>query len=82
MDAGILVDLTHMSPASVEDALEVTARHGIPPVVTHGMFLPVQKSERGFSEEQVIEIYRQGGTSALPVNGASLDVNGGQVTAI
>lgn len=67
--AGILVDLTHMSPASVKDALVVTRRHGIPPIVTHGHYAPVLESERSFSEAQVVDIYRQGGYFAIPLGG-------------
>ena len=71
--AGIMVDLTHMSPAAIDDALEVCREHRIPPVVTHGWFAPVRSSERSFSPAQVLEIYRLGGAFALPLNGAVCD---------
>jgi len=71
-EAGILVDLTHMSPESIEDALAVTAAHGIPPVVTHGKLWDIHATERGFSRAQVVEIYRQGGVFNLVLSGTSL----------
>ena len=70
---GILVDLTHMSPDSVEDALAVCRAHGIAPVVTHGTFSPVRRSERSFTPEQVLEVYRLGGAFSIPLNANSLD---------
>lgn len=70
---GILVDLTHMSPDSVDDALAVCRRHGIPPVVTHGTFSPVRHGERSFTPEQVLEIHRLGGAFSIPVSGFGTD---------
>lgn len=70
---GIMVDLSHMSQASIADALAVCRAHGIPPVVTHGTFSLVSKSERAFTPAQVLEIYRLGGAFALPINGGSCD---------
>lgn len=72
-DAGILVDLSHMTPAAVDDALEVTAAHGIPPVITHGKLASIQDTERAISTEQLVEIYRQGGTFNLGLSGRMLD---------
>lgn len=71
--AGIMLDLTHMSPASVEDALAVCRAHGIPPVVTHGSFSLVRDTERAFTPEQVLEVYRLGGAFALPLSGQACD---------
>ncbi len=70
---GILVDLTHMSPDSVDDALAVCQANGIPPVVTHGMFSPIKSGERSFTPEQVLAIHRLGGAFSIPVNGGALD---------
>ena len=70
--AGILVDLTHMSPEAVQDALAVTRAHGIPPVVTHGKLWDIHATERGFRRKDVIEIYRQGGVFNLVLSGTSL----------
>ena len=72
-EAGVLVDLTHMHPQAVDDALEVCRAHGIPPVVTHGQLAAIRDTQRGFSDRQVREIYRLGGTFALPISGVLLD---------
>lgn len=69
--AGIILDLSHMSPASTDDALAVCRQHGIPPVVTHGAFRPVQDSQRALSEAQMLEVYRLGGIFCLPVDGGA-----------
>ncbi len=74
--AGILVDLTHMSPEAVQDALAVTRQHDIPPVVTHGKLWDIHASERGFRTPDVIEIYRQGGVFNLALSGTSLNAMG------
>ena len=67
--AGIILDLSHMSPGSTDDALAVCRQHRIPPVVTHGAFRPVQDSQRALSEAQMLEVYRLGGIFCLPVDG-------------
>ncbi|HBP18242.1 MAG TPA: hypothetical protein DEA08_10675 [Planctomycetes bacterium] len=71
--AGILVDLTHMSPECVRDALRATGQLGIPPLVTHGWARSIRADERSFSDEQIVEVYRQGGCFQLPLNGGALD---------
>jgi microsomal dipeptidase-like Zn-dependent dipeptidase len=71
-DAGILVDLSHMSPQSVDETLAITREHGIPPVVTHGKLARIQEGERSFTDDQVVEIYRQGGTFNLVLAGNAL----------
>ncbi|MFT4622512.1 MAG: microsomal dipeptidase-like Zn-dependent dipeptidase [Myxococcota bacterium] len=71
-DAGVLVDLSHMSPETFADALEVTAAHGIPPVLTHGKLARIQDTERGISDGQLVEVYRQGGSFNLGLSGRSL----------
>jgi microsomal dipeptidase-like Zn-dependent dipeptidase len=71
--AGIMVDLSHMPPASVDAALAVCRANGIPPVVTHGIYRAIQESERGLTAEQIVEIYRLGGILSIPIDGNSLD---------
>jgi microsomal dipeptidase-like Zn-dependent dipeptidase len=72
-EAGILMDLSHMSPESVQDALEICRKYQIPPVVTHGMFEPITASQRSFSEADLLEIYRLGGIFSLPLHGRNLN---------
>ncbi len=64
-DAGILVDLSHMTSASVDDTLAVTASIGATPIVTHGRLASISNSELSMSDAQVLEVYRQGGFFAL-----------------
>lgn len=70
-DAGILTDLTHMSDASRTDALDVMEEHGIPPLVTHDMFKPLQNHPRGIPGSEIIRIYDLGGMVSLPLSGTS-----------
>jgi len=70
--AGILVDLTHMSPQSIDETLALTAEAGITPVVTHGKLHRITGVERAFSDAQIVEIYRQGGVFNLAVSGGAL----------
>lgn len=71
--AGILVDLTHMSPQSVAESLDRTAALGMGPVITHGKLWSITQDERAFTDDQIVEIYRQGGSFNLILNGAVLD---------
>ena len=70
--AGILVDLTHMSPQAIDETLAITAASGIPPVVTHGKLSAIQDVERAFTDAQVVAIYQQGGVFNLAVSGDAL----------
>ena len=71
--AGILVDLSHMTRASIDDALQVAEEHGIAPVVTHGALASLRMTDRGFLDRQVVAIYRLGGVFSLGLDGGHLD---------
>lgn len=71
--AGILVDMSHMTQATLDDALEITAAHDIAPVVTHGKLASIRNTELAQREDQVVEIYRQGGVFSLGLSGRKLD---------
>jgi len=64
-DAGIMTDLTHMSDASRSDALDFMEAKGIPPLVTHDMFKPVQNHPRGIAPRDVLRMM------SLPISGIS-----------
>jgi len=64
-DAGVLVDLSHLTHDAMEDALEVTRANGIAPVVTHGSLLSLRESPVGITEAQLVDIYAQGGSFAM-----------------
>ena len=71
--AGILVDLSHMTHASIDDALDVAEAHGIAPVVTHGKLARLRNTEMGFRDDQVVRIYRLGGVFSLGLDASKLD---------
>lgn len=71
--AGILVDFAHMAPDTVDDALAVTQAHDIAPVVTHGQLRALRATDFGYRDDQILEIYRQGGHFALGLDGHHLD---------
>ncbi len=70
--AGIIVDLAHLAPLALDDALEVCRQNGIAPVVSHGMYLAIQDSDRGLTAAQIITLYKLGGMLSLPIDGHSL----------
>ncbi|MFT6146566.1 MAG: microsomal dipeptidase-like Zn-dependent dipeptidase [Myxococcota bacterium] len=72
-EVGILVDLSHMAPQTVDDTLAITGELGVPPIVTHGALGSLRTVERSFTDAQVVEIYRQGGMFALSLSPEGLD---------
>ncbi len=70
--AGILVDYAHMSPASLEDALQVSAAHQIPPVLTHNSLDRVRRGEFSITDAQLVEIYRLGGVFSVALTAGKL----------
>jgi len=73
-DAGILTDLTHMALPSVDDALAVMEKEGIPPLHTHSFYQPLQNHDRGLSDEQLLRTYKLGGLFSTPIGGNNLFV--------
>jgi microsomal dipeptidase-like Zn-dependent dipeptidase len=71
-NAGIMIDISHMSDSARADALELMADLGIPPLSTHDAFKPIQNMQRAISEEDVIRIYQGHGFMSLPLSGISL----------
>lgn len=67
-EAGILVDLTHLSADAITDALTLTAAEDIPPVFTHARLQTVQDDSFAITEDQLVEVYRQGGMFAISLN--------------
>jgi hypothetical protein len=63
--AGILVHLSHMAPAALDDALRVTAAHDIAPVVTHGVVDGWRSGTWAATPDNAIEIYLQGDIFAM-----------------
>jgi microsomal dipeptidase-like Zn-dependent dipeptidase len=70
-NAGIMTDLTHMSDSTRKDALAWMEEKGIPPLVTHDVFKPIQNQPRGMEEEDVLKVYANDGMISLPISGES-----------
>lgn len=68
-NAGIMTDLTHMSDSTRKDALAWMEEKGIPPLVTHDVFKPIQNQPRGMEEEDVLKVYANDGMISLPISG-------------
>lgn len=66
-NAGIITDITHMSPNTRADALAFMEAQGIAPISTHEGFQPIQNNARALTPEQILLIYRIGGLVSLPV---------------
>ncbi len=66
-NAGIITDITHMSPNARADALAFMEEHEIAPISTHESFQPIQNNTRALSPEQILLIYCIGGLVSLPV---------------
>jgi microsomal dipeptidase-like Zn-dependent dipeptidase len=62
-----------MSPDTIDDALAVTAAFGISPVVTHGKLQRLHHSDMAFRDDQVLEVYRQGGVFSVGLSPEFLD---------
>jgi microsomal dipeptidase-like Zn-dependent dipeptidase len=71
-DAGVLVDLTHMSPASQQDALDLCVAHSIPPLFTHSTLARVHDGSFAVSDEQLVTVYQLGGQFSVSLNGLDL----------
>ena len=71
-EAGVLVDLAHMSHASLDDALAVARAHGIAPVITHARLERLRDGEFGITDAQLVEVYRMGGIFNVGLSGLEL----------
>lgn len=69
-NAGMLIDMSHMSPQTRTDVLALMAEHDIPPLSTHDGFKPIQNHQRGIPANEVVQIYKGNGLMSL---GTSLE---------
>jgi microsomal dipeptidase-like Zn-dependent dipeptidase len=67
--AGIMTDLSHMSPDAVDDALEIFKELKLPPLVTHSLFDPIHHNKRSLTRKQLLTIYELGGLYSMPISG-------------
>ncbi|MEK7689654.1 MAG: membrane dipeptidase, partial [Bdellovibrionota bacterium] len=56
-DAGIMVDLNHMSSGAIQETLKLTRRLKIPPVFTHGYLAELVAHENAISADQLVDVY-------------------------
>ena len=71
-NAGVMIDLTHMSELTRKDALDFMIQNKIPPISTHDAFKPIQNNSRGISPADIIRIYQHNGFVALPLSGRAI----------
>jgi microsomal dipeptidase-like Zn-dependent dipeptidase len=71
-NAGIMIDITHMSELTRKDALDFMIQQKIPPFASHDAFQPIQNSSRGLLPADIIRIYQHNGFVALPLSGKAL----------
>lgn len=64
-NAGMLIDMSHMSPQTRTDALALMEQHNIPPLSTHDGFKPIQNHQRGVPPNEVVQIYKGNGLMSL-----------------
>lgn len=70
--AGIMTDLSHMSPQSVTDSIEVLKELNLPPLITHSLYQPIHNNDRAVTHQQLLEVYKLGGLYSLPISGFSV----------
>lgn len=71
-NAGVMIDLTHMSELTRKDALDFMIENKIPPLSTHDVFQPIQNNSRGITPTDLIRIYQHNGFVALPLSGRAI----------
>lgn len=71
--AGIMVDLSHMSKKSAAETLEILAKLNVPPVVTHGHIESLRHNDAGLPDSSIIKIYKQKGIYGINLNSQGID---------
>jgi len=61
VDSGMLIDLSHMGEDSRKDTLDILAKRGVGPIVTHGYTKEILDDPRNFSNDEIDKIYNLGG---------------------
>lgn len=70
--AGVMTDMSHMSPESVTDTIEIFKRLNLPPLATHSLFAVIHKNDRAMTIKQLQDVYKLGGLFSLPISGSSV----------
>lgn len=72
VDAGIVVDLTHMSEYSLADTLDLLDARGAPVLSTHTAVAAVRDQRHNLSDDQVDRIVARGGLIGLAGNATEM----------
>lgn len=67
-EAGIMVDLSHMSKQSSTEAIKILEALKVPPVVTHGHIYSLRLNDAGISDSSLTRIYSLGGILGIGLN--------------
>jgi len=65
IEAGILVDMAHMSEVSTNQVLEISSHYFAPVIMSHGMLRGIRQEERGLTDVQLKAIYKNAGLIGL-----------------
>ncbi len=68
IDAGIVVDVQHMSWDSIDDTLDIAELNGVAPIATHSTVFSVRGEPHAFRDDQIEDIYRMGGMIGIAGN--------------
>lgn len=71
--AGIMVDLSHMSQKSAHEALGILDQLNVPPVVTHGHMLSLKHTDAELPDSSILKIYKRGGIYGIVLNSQALE---------
>jgi microsomal dipeptidase-like Zn-dependent dipeptidase len=65
LDAGIIVDISHMSKKSVDHTLDIAEKNQKPVIMSHGILERVTANPRSNTDKQIQRIYAMGGMIAI-----------------
>jgi len=73
-DAGILIDLTHLDADVRGEMLSFMREEGIPPIVSHIRIKAMREERhRGYSAEDICQVYLAGGMIGIALGGQNLE---------
>ena len=73
-DAGIMIDLTHLDADVRGEMLSFMKKEGIPPIVSHIRIKAMREERhRGYSAEDICQVYLAGGMIGIALGGQNLE---------
>jgi|GEM_PF-543366 len=82
LKAGIIVDTAHMSEKSFDQTVTMAKGQGLGVVMSHGFARHVREEERGLTDEQIRELYLNGGMGAVTGGGNMIHPHNNQSVPI